>query len=1166
MLCVYSVYFIMKYTKKEKFRYALIASILTSVAYALRMNNLIYFIAICIYLFLDILNTKKIRKIILKILVILLFATISILPCEIAKKKAMEKLNVSDTSALPAVGYIYMGIQGGGFRGDGWYNTTYANIGLKYGDESIETYKYLIKKRVNELLDKPFEMLKFFIRKNASMWAENTYSAILFNHSYYSSKYNSKYKIEKTQSEIEKIDKLLLDNEQLLNMLQKGVIFVIFLSTLAVLLKFRKNISNDVLLLVLIFIGGFLFHTFWEAKSRYIIIYIIMLMPLTAIEIPIKNLDLTNEIKENSFEKMELKKMKLKKKLFKRLVAIFIILIVSVIAICVLKKNNKEKNICDYDKKITETFENIKSWEIYDYELEANKTKNTVVTISGDTKKDSDNKTLYIESKVLNDVRAYRNIIVEPNSYYKLTVSLNGETTGGEGINISAIGCKETISLETTEGIWYSYNIYLKTGENQKNIKFSLGIGGYSNLSKGYAYFDDFSLERLKEVSSEYYINTFTEEKEEKKEETLNANDEQLIRKLIFLGIVVFILITSILVMKKKTKVEYEKNKLNKYDYITLILLTIVTAIFSFYKLGNHNGPSSFWKPAEAGEYITIEFDDIVDVHAIAHNGNVPNSNGYYKICYSQDGINYSYMTLGDAQKDQDTRFKKSKSYFFRWKIDKNINLKCKYIKVEVAKPGWGINELAFLRYNLTKKDYEVLNFKIIDTKCSENSIGTPEMLFDEQDTVEFNRTYMNGTYFDECYFVRTAYEQLHGWKLYERVQPPFGKILISIGILIFGMNPFGWRFMGTLFGVLLVPLMYLFGRKIFKKRKYAFISAFLLMFDFMRFSHTRLGTVDSFSTFFVLLMYYFMFDYVMNEKDRIIKNKESEAKYYPETKEEKKRFKKLLRSLLFCGIAFGLGAATKWSCIYAAFGLSGIFFVTKFFEFWQIRKEKDIRKKWFTKNFVPTCLWCVLFFVIIPLTIYVLSYIVCMPQYPDQSLLKIVIDNQIHIFTYHKNLVSTHTYASRWWTWSLNKRPLLVFKNANLGNNMTSTISSFGNPAVWWASSIGIFISAILILKNKEKKAWVLLVAYIFQMIPWIIITRTEYIYSYFIPIPFAILLLTYCFEKIKINKTLKNILIIVYLALVLMLFIKFFPVISGIPVDKNIVKELKWFKTWNF
>lgn len=110
-------------------------------------------------------------------------------------------------------------------------------------------------------------------------------------------------------------------------------------------------------------------------------------------------------------------------------------------------------------------------------------------------------------------------------------------------------------------------------------------------------------------------------------------------------------------------------------------------------------------------------------------------------------------------------------------------------------------------------------------------------------------------------------------------------------------MNPFGWRFMGTLAGVLLVPIMYLFALKLFKKRFYAFIAAFLMMFDFMRLAQTRLATIDSYSCLFVLLMYYFMYDYFV-------------VKSYDLT------FRRSLRPLIFAGLAFGLGAAAKWTSL----------------------------------------------------------------------------------------------------------------------------------------------------------------------------------------------------------------------------------------------------------
>ena len=46
-----------------------------------------------------------------------------------------------------------------------------------------------------------------------------------------------------------------------------------------------KNMSNEAILLITIFLGGFFFHILWEAKSRYIIPYFAILIPLASIKI-----------------------------------------------------------------------------------------------------------------------------------------------------------------------------------------------------------------------------------------------------------------------------------------------------------------------------------------------------------------------------------------------------------------------------------------------------------------------------------------------------------------------------------------------------------------------------------------------------------------------------------------------------------------------------------------------------------------------------------------------------------------------------------------------------------------------------------------------------------------------------------------------------------------
>lgn len=52
--------------------------------------------------------------------------------------------------------------------------------------------------------------------------------------------------------------------------------------------------SLELLFLVTIFIGGFAFHILWEAKSRYILPYIIALIPVASISVNLKKKKIEN--------------------------------------------------------------------------------------------------------------------------------------------------------------------------------------------------------------------------------------------------------------------------------------------------------------------------------------------------------------------------------------------------------------------------------------------------------------------------------------------------------------------------------------------------------------------------------------------------------------------------------------------------------------------------------------------------------------------------------------------------------------------------------------------------------------------------------------------------------------------------------------------------------
>lgn len=787
----------------------------------------------------------------------------------------------------------------------------------------------------------------------------------------------------------------------------------------------------------------------------------------------------------------------------------------------------------------------ITGWEAYDYHKDY-ENDSSLTTISL-VDMGFDGQCVKIESKGNNDARIYQELFVDGSSNYRVqfdTLYQNvdkGDNENGAGLNISTkAGSQRTGGIYGTVDSWQTITAYFTTQENQESIELTIGIGGYSAESAGTVYIDNVKVEKVDSIPEGSSIF-------EAKGEIDTSADWWL--KMIFLilaiGTIVFVVAICIKADKenaaKSNPLSQTNPKVGQKDLIILLVMVTICSVFSFWDLGNAYGPESFWKAAEKGEYVIAEFESETDVSRIACLNNIPTS-GSYTVYYEDGDGTGEYVRLETL----------NQGTFFEWEfIDKAF--KTKRIKVVADTAGLAVNELGFFTKN-ANGEFERINLKVVETEFNAdlNNDCNPGMLFDEQEYVEPYSSYRSSTYFDEIYFPRTAYESLNGYDIYEITHPPMGKNIMALGIQIFGMNPFGWRFMGTLFGVGLVPLMYLLGLKLFKKRTYAFVAAFLMMFDFMRLAQTRLATIDSYSAFFILCMYYFMYD------------------YFTQKSYEKKSFIKSLLPLLFCGIMFGLGASTKWVCIYTGVGLAFLFFVAKYLEFNDVINNRAIgqtKKSWMTGNMIPTCCACVIFFIAIPLVIYTLSYIPYMPS-SNKGLMDIVIDNQEYMFDYHSGLTADHSYGSAWYTWPVMVRPIYYYSGsqANLADGIGSSIVSMGNPLVWWTGLACIIPAGFYAWKKRDKGMMMAFVGFAVQFLPWVLVTRVCFIYHYFTAVPFVIFMIVYVIKNLIEDGIINKNVLWVYLGLVLLLFIMFYPVLTAREVPREYINWLRWFSTWSF
>ncbi|MFD8755500.1 dolichyl-phosphate-mannose--protein mannosyltransferase [Kitasatospora sp. NPDC059577] len=82
---------------------------------------------------------------------------------------------------------------------------------------------------------------------------------------------------------------------------------------------------------------------------------------------------------------------------------------------------------------------------------------------------------------------------------------------------------------------------------------------------------------------------------------------------------------------------------------------------------------------------------------------------------------------------------------------------------------------------------------------------------------------------------------------------PPLGKWVMAIGEQLFGLHPFGWRFMTALLGTVTVLMLARIGRRLFGSTLIGCTAALLMSVDGLQLVMSRVGLLDGIQMFFVL-------------------------------------------------------------------------------------------------------------------------------------------------------------------------------------------------------------------------------------------------------------------------------------------------------------------------
>ena len=585
-----------------------------------------------------------------------------------------------------------------------------------------------------------------------------------------------------------------------------------------------------------------------------------------------------------------------------------------------------------------------------------------------------------------------------------------------------------------------------------------------------------------------------------------------------------------------------------RQDAIPILLITAVYAVTAFAHLGSLRAPQSAWDFG-SGESATFSLPEAVQVSQLWYYPNL--GTGKYQVEISEDGVTWLTLwsrTETDEAGSEETVYywADSTGYGESYAMTQNYNQLFKWNEIVFENPQY----IRYLRITgqANKGLLELGEVALFDMAGNRVEVpGSVSPLFDEQDMVPDKPTYYDEAYFDEIYHPRTAWEHIRGIEPYEISHPPLGKLIMGIGIRLFGMTPFGWRFMGTLFGVGMLPLLYVFLKNLFGRTSIATCGTILLAADFMHLTQTRLATIDTYAFFFILLMYWFMYRYL--------------------TLPAGTPFRKCALPLFLSGLFWGIGAASKWTVIYGCTGLVVLYFIGLYQKVRDWPAEQPGRVKWVFQILG----FSVLVFAVIPAAIYTLSYLPYAMAEGDTSLTGLIgamWENQKYMLSYHSGVTDSHPYSSRWYQWLFDIRPILYYMDNDVAG-YTTRFAAFVNPVVCWGGLLAVASCAVQAVRRRCARALFIFIGYLAQLVPWFFIGRITFAYHYFPSVLFLVLALCYVFHTLAEREEMVNWKPAMFAVTggAVGLYALFYPVLVGIQIptwySNNV---LGWFPSWPF
>lgn len=268
---LFCLWMLMEYFRKPAWIKLALAFCGVGGAQAVRKNTTIFVIA-CIIIVAVVFLAEQQKKNLVVIGVIIAAAVAgSILPARFYEYRAKNTMG----KGVPAIAYVAMGLQWSEGRDPGGWNGYHSDLFMECGFDAeltAEISSEAVKDSLSNMVKNPAYMAEFFYTKLVAQWEREDYMCLYETLDFYGDRTEAAWDIYEGKAK----DKLLY-----FMALHQSIVYIGACCFCVIDIVKRKKDARH-LFLMLTFIGGFLFSVIWEAQSRYVMPYFVMLIPYAA--------------------------------------------------------------------------------------------------------------------------------------------------------------------------------------------------------------------------------------------------------------------------------------------------------------------------------------------------------------------------------------------------------------------------------------------------------------------------------------------------------------------------------------------------------------------------------------------------------------------------------------------------------------------------------------------------------------------------------------------------------------------------------------------------------------------------------------------------------------------------------------------------------------------